>query len=392
MLSQIAIRRWYGVHKWTSLVCTVFLLMLCLTGLPLIFHDEIDHALGNDVEAPAMPAGTPRADLDRLAAVAGRTHPELVVRYINWDQDEPDSVMFSMAPKVDSPPNVYTNVVLDARTGKVLHGPSDGLVRIIYDLHSQIFAGIPGKLLLGFMGLLLLASLVSGTVLYAPFMRKIAFGTVRKRKTTRIRWLDLHNLLGIASLLWLLVVGTTGVINSCAEMVFKYWQFDQIAAMAAPYRDKPAIGDPGPGSLERAMHTALEATPGMYPRILAYPGSPVSSKQHYMVFMSGTTPLTKKLGKPLLIDAVSGELTDIRESPTYLSALLISQPLHFGDYGGMPFKILWTLFDLVTIVVLGSGVYLWWTRRRQPVELRMVGFNHDAGLFDEATAAREISP
>jgi uncharacterized iron-regulated membrane protein len=37
----------------------------------------------------------------------------------------------------------------------------------------------------------------------------------------------------------------------------------------------------------------------------------------------------------------------------------VSQPLHFGDYGGMPMKILWALLDMATIVVLGSGLYLW---------------------------------
>jgi len=37
----------------------------------------------------------------------------------------------------------------------------------------------------------------------------------------------------------------------------------------------------------------------------------------------------------------------------------VSQPLHFGDYGGMPMKILWALLDIATIVVLGSGLYLW---------------------------------
>lgn len=44
--------------------------------------------------------------------------------------------------------------------------------------------------------------------------------------------------------------------------------------------------------------------------------------------------------------------------------MLLSQPLHFGDYGGMPMKILWTLLDIATIIVLGSGLYLWWQRRK----------------------------
>ncbi|MCC2673939.1 MAG: hypothetical protein K0R58_886, partial [Ramlibacter sp.] len=46
MLTARAIRTWTWLHKWSSLVCTVFMLLLCLTGLPLIFHHEIGHLLG----------------------------------------------------------------------------------------------------------------------------------------------------------------------------------------------------------------------------------------------------------------------------------------------------------------------------------------------------------
>src|SRR3546814_1863245 len=41
-MQRTTIRTWFLIHKWTSIVCTGFLLMLCVTGLPLIFHDEID--------------------------------------------------------------------------------------------------------------------------------------------------------------------------------------------------------------------------------------------------------------------------------------------------------------------------------------------------------------
>jgi uncharacterized iron-regulated membrane protein len=47
-----------------------------------------------------------------------------------------------------------------------------------------------------------------------------------------------------------------------------------------------------------------------------------------------------------------------------LTALLLSQPLHFGDYGGAGMQFLWALLDLATIVVLGSGLYLWLKRGR----------------------------
>ena len=43
----------------------------------------------------------------------------------------------------------------------------------------------------------------------------------------------------------------------------------------------------------------------------------------------------------------------------------MSRPLHFGDYGGMPLKIIWALLDLATIIVLGSGLYLWAAKLRK---------------------------
>ena len=80
--------------------------------------------------------------------------------------------------------------------------------------------------------------------------------------------------------------------------------------------------------------------------------------------MRGNTPLTSRLLKPALIDAETGVLTDSRSMPWYVSTLLISQPLHFGDYGGMPLKIIWAILDILTIVILVTGLYLWMKRRR----------------------------
>lgn len=78
--------------------------------------------------------------------------------------------------------------------------------------------------------------------------------------------------------------------------------------------------------------------------------------------MKGKTALTERVAKPALIDAQTGKLTDMRAMPWYVNAVFLSQPLHFGDYGGLPLKIIWALFDLVTIVVLISGLYLWFAR------------------------------
>lgn len=54
--------------------------------------------------------------------------------------------------------------------------------------------------------------------------------------------------------------------------------------------------------------------------------------------------------------------------PWHAQTLLLSQLLNFGDYGGLPLKILWALLDVIRIIVLGSGLYLRLSRRRSPAE------------------------
>jgi len=81
--------------------------------------------------------------------------------------------------------------------------------------------------------------------------------------------------------------------------------------------------------------------------------------------------LTARLFTPALVDVGNGTLTAVVEMPWYLRTLQVSRPLHFGDYGGMPLKIIWALLDLATIVVLGSGLYLWLRRRKAPVEAQI---------------------
>ena len=79
--------------------------------------------------------------------------------------------------------------------------------------------------------------------------------------------------------------------------------------------------------------------------------------------MQGAEPATSRLFTAVLVDAETGERVAQTAMPWYVTALLISQPLHFGDYGGIPLKILWALLDVLAIVVLFSGVVLWVRKR-----------------------------
>lgn len=380
-MTQRSLKAWSWVHKWASLVSTVFMLLLCLTGLPLIFHHEIGHLTGSEVEAPPQLAGTPMASMDAVVGAAQALHPERVVQYVSRDPDETALWAVSLNANLTAAEGGKT-VVVDAHTAKALAEPKydEGFMHVMLQLHVDLFAGLPGKLFLGLMGILLLVAIVSGVVLYAPFMRKLDFGAVRRDRSTRVKWLDLHNLLGAVTIAWLLVVGATGVINTWADLVIKFWQFDQMAQMTAPYKDLPPPARLG--SLEKAVQAAAAREPQMRPGLVAFPGTPFSSPHHYAVFMRGTEPLSARLFKPVLVDAQTAKVSDSRDLPWYVTALLVSQPLHFGDYGGLPLKIVWALLDIITIVVLGSGLYLWWARRRVAADV----LSREDGLLAEGSA------
>lgn len=59
----------------------------------------------------------------------------------------------------------------------------------------------------------------------------------------------------------------------------------------------------------------------------------------------------------VLVDAEIGQVAMAKPFPWYIRTLEVSRPLHFGDYGGLPLKVIWALFDIVTILVLTSGIY-----------------------------------
>jgi uncharacterized iron-regulated membrane protein len=358
-----SVRIWSIVHRWTSLVSTVFLLLLCLTGLPLIFHHEIDELLGYVPRPETAPAGAPKSTVDRIAAAALASEPGKVLQYIAWDKDEPGAVIAYTNVAASGKPDDAVVRAFDAHSAKLLGPVGTGPMLVVLKLHTDMFAGQPGKLFLGGMGLLFLIAIVSGVVLYWPFTRRLEFGTLRQDKSSRIRWLDCHNLLGVTTVVWASVVAATGVINTWAEPMLDQWRVNELASMVAPFADKPAPARTA--SLDRVVGNATKAAPGMEVAFIAFPGTPFSSSHHFAAFMRGDTPLTSRLLKPVLLDAETAEVADTRDLPIYLKALFISQPLHFGDYGGMPLKIIWAVLDVFTLIVIGSGLYLYVARWRK---------------------------
>ncbi|MBS0966666.1 PepSY domain-containing protein [Acetobacter okinawensis] len=407
------LRRWFVVHKWTSLVCTLFLLIVCVTGLPLLFSEQIWDTFVGDDDPPyeVLPPGTPNVSLDVVVAKARTLYPGQIITNVAPDDDEP-AVLVSMAPSWqalkddENYPDRNSShwIKFDARTAKVLEQsrPADApkeprtwtgiIMGTCNRLHTSLFAYLSGRLFLGFMGGVFVASLVSGTVLYGRFMKRLSFGSVRRDRAKRLTWLDLHNLLGVATLVWATVVGFTGLVNELQTPLFGLWRVTDVRQILRPYADLPVPSQDHLSSVQAAFETAAKAAPGNEVTSLSFPGASFGSPVHYVLWTRGASALRARLFTPVLVDARTGELTGAHPMPWYLRFLEISRPLHFGDYGGMPLKILWALLDVVVIGVLVSGLVLWAGKRKIATDarLRALGYElDDADATADPTMAAE---
>jgi uncharacterized iron-regulated membrane protein len=363
------IHLWTWIHKWSSLICTVFLLMLCITGLPLIFKAEIAAWAKPPAPRPAVDARLQPLGADRLVAIARARHPGEQIRVVEPLEGNRDFSIF-MGPTPEPGPGSRW-MLLDTRTGARIDAPPTGapdpitsrIMHVVDEVHSELLAGEPGEILLCVMAVLFVVSLVSGAVLYPPFVGRQRFGTVRYDRSSRIRWLNLHKVLGIVVLAWMLVVGATGALNTLSGMMLDRWQSQALPALTAAYRSQEVVREPA--SLDQALATAHQAAPGMRVGVVMFPNRNWGSPNHYFMLATGTSPLTSRLRTAILIDARTGQLTAAQPFPWYLRMIEVSRPLHFGDYGGLPLKLLWALFDVVTLIVLISGLVLWMSKHRK---------------------------
>ncbi|WP_414902137.1 PepSY-associated TM helix domain-containing protein [Sphingomonas flavalba] len=361
--------RWYRanlwLHRWASLVVTLPFLILCLTGTVLIFHAEIDAAMGVVPAAPGL-TGAERPLAESVDTVLA-AYPDQKIIYLGIDAEEhPGLAIINTVPpgdrNFDRAALRFTRLATATLTEEAVE--SETLTGFLLELHAQWFLGPTGELVGAVIALLVLLSLFSGIVVYAPHARRVAFGAVRKGRGPRLLQLDLHNFIGAVVLGWALVVTLTGFLLGFGTLATGLWAQGQLTRAQALYGGAPVDARAPPVNADAAYRAALSAAPpGWHVSSIIWPGTDYSTARHYTVLVGGSG-LDRRLVRAVLVDAESGAAAAAAELPWYLKAITLSEPLHFGDYGGLPLKLLWTACTWLTLFITGNGAWLWWNRRR----------------------------
>lgn len=356
-MSPTVTRRLLSIHRICGLIVSLNMLLFAITGAILIFHEELD-------SGPQTTAGARSVTLARAVDIARATKPAAQAVFVFRDEEEyPGAIMVGLTEGSNKLAD-SKSVFVDAVSGKALAGidPDSSFTAWVLRLHAQLLLGPGGAFLVGLIGLLLLVSLGTGVVIYGPMMKRFVFGTLRREHHLRTLVADLHKLLGVASFGWTLVVVATGTFLSIGSQLLQLYTMTELAALAKPYAAEAPVTSFE--SLDAAVDNAEHASGGRKWSLVALPGSDFSSPRHYAVLLKGEAGLDQRMLTMGLVDARDPSRVDHRQFPWYLRALLVSEPLHFGDYGGMPLKLLWLLFTVITAAMTVSGVWVTLAARR----------------------------
>lgn len=161
------------------------------------------------------------------------------------------------------------------------------------------------------------------------------------------------------------VVTSTGFLLGFGSLATGIWVQSEFGRMQQEYTGTLIdVRDP-PINVDTVYTSALAAAPLDWSvSLIIWPGTDLSTPDHYTVLINGSG-LDEQLFRVMQVNANTGIMTSTIELPWYMKAIIISQPMHFGNYGGLPLKLLWTTCVWLTLFITFNGAWLWWNRKNK---------------------------
>jgi len=169
-------------HRWVSAVAAIFLLFVSVTGVIL----QVQRLTGEDSEADSGER-TPSA---LTTAMPTPTYAALVSRTIDAARERaPNAAITSVVLRgegsaiqgvVQLPGDPLREIVVDARSGRVVSDERHEAESIIRRIHSGEILGEPGVVLGILWGLALVVLLISGGWVYLDMYRRRTKGSGRR--------------------------------------------------------------------------------------------------------------------------------------------------------------------------------------------------------------------
>lgn len=372
------IRIYKNLHTWTGLLSGMALFICFYAGAFSMFKEPLSRWATPPMPQTHAPWPTPE-QWPELINQTLEQHPEAArgfVLHLQQQENLPAPLTWVTGEeRLHVAPQGWAT--LDTQ-GELVSGAFEPapLAELVDLLHQT--AGIPGGghhylgiYLMGLICVLYVLALVSGLIVLMPTLMKDLFA-VRPGRNRKRFWLDTHNVVGLASLPFHLVIGLSVIVFAFHDQIYEgleqvVYRDHAMWERTAPDLTPAPVAELLPPELLLAQLSSV--APDFVPRELYYQRADTLSAQ---VRVFGQTPWQPQRDENrglATLDARTGEILDTAYLPGHenrWTAIINSFfALHFGNYGGGLVQWAYLLMGLAGAYLFYSGNLLWVESRRR---------------------------
>ena len=378
MLIQETHKRLYRWHSKGAYWTSIFLLILCVTAIPVVFNSELQQY----VFSSALKEQSTRAlSHDEIATLS---ISQLSLNESEFFVDVDENGLPSTLWWWEEATHKFHAFIPNA-SSKLQAVPEIEATTVIALAHYEFLIPDPyGEYFVGFIGLFTLVIVVIGVLLHVKWRKeKTQF---RKKRSFRLWSSDLHKLLGFWLLPYHLLVTYTGTILGLGGLLLimsamSSFEGDQEAAVAAVLGEEPtyAANECDMLSIDDLLTKAEVHWNKKYGR------NKLSSYDiHYYQDCHAVLGINSKIpGYLLLSNRLSYSLVDgsLQQEIDWLDASVgdrwyaLLGPLHYGHFAGYFGRWFYVISALVLVGLIITGLLLWVDKQQsQPLDNKIEYF------------------
>ncbi|PCJ24648.1 MAG: hypothetical protein COA96_08985 [SAR86 cluster bacterium] len=357
--------KWFNWHAWLGFKLSILMFIICLTGTLATVSNEIDWLVNPMLRVQSM-----EEPINWQAM------------YDNFQQQYPeDTMVFLESPLYSNFASIGLVRTSEGTLRRVFFNPYSGEIngdlpwaasvqRMLRDLHRFLLFPVSfGAYLVSFFGVVLFASLVSALFVYKKWWR--GFFKLRLNRGRRILFGDLHRVMGLWSLWFLLIISLTGT----------WYLVERVARATGNGFGSPVPMvevDPESSTIDNefvSVDVAVAAAKAVIPRLkvhyLNLPVRRTSRIQPYVISGQSDAFMVRPNANRVYINPLNGEVleyVDVRDATISRRLMDSVDPLHFGNFAGIGFKLLYLIFGLITLAMTLTGIWMWLKRNKKRQE------------------------
>lgn len=361
---------WFQFHKWIGLILAVAIIPISITGAALVWHDALDEALHPVRFAPIEAAGlAPSA----YATAAQKSLPSGDrLSQIRFGEKGQGAVIITavQAPKNGEGRPARTMVWLNPiNAGYIDKAANDaGIIRFMHQLHGSLFIPEWGRAIVGWVGVAMMISALSGMWLWWPTVGSWLRG-LRWRRHRNVDT-NLHHMMGFWIALPLFVLSLTGAWISFPKFFAPINASIDGKPAEQRVERKPGVKPPPDRAarmrarplespvqtVDGAVAKARELSPGTVTQI----GWPTDLEPEWSVAIA---PSNGKAQTVKIADADgAAKLAKPDTPPSGIARTM--RKIHDGTDMGIVWQVIIFLGGILPAALSITGLIMWWRARK----------------------------